>query len=57
MATDGKIRDEKLQYNSNKEATKILPLSSGKVYLFSFRKSFGKTNIGKRSCSPVSKPF
>ena len=30
MATD-KIRDEKLQYNISREATKISALSSGKV--------------------------
>ena len=28
---DGKIRDEKLQYNMNKKAAKIPALSSGKI--------------------------
>ena len=31
MTTDYKIRDEKLQYNINKEAAKISALSSGKI--------------------------
>ena len=31
MATDDKIRDEKLQHDINKEAAKILALSSGKI--------------------------
>ena len=31
MTTDDKIRDEKLQYDINREATKILASSSGKI--------------------------
>ena len=31
MVIDDKIRDEKLQYNINREAAKISALSSGKV--------------------------
>ena len=31
MAIDDKIRDEKLQYNNNREAAKISALSSGKI--------------------------
>ena len=31
MITDDKIRDKKPQYNINKEAAKILALSSGKI--------------------------
>ena len=31
MIIDDQIRDEKLQYDINKEATKILALSSGKI--------------------------
>ena len=31
MTTDDKIRDEKLQYNINREAAKISASSSGKV--------------------------
>ena len=66
MTIDDKIRDEKLQYDINRETAKISALSSGKidkyefltveeilppdqrrmieVYIFSFRKSFCKTN-------------
>ena len=31
MTTDDKIRDKKLQYDINREAAKILALSSGKI--------------------------
>ena len=31
MTIDDKIRDEKLQYDINKEAAKILPLLTGKT--------------------------
>ena len=31
MATGDKIRDEKLQYDINRETAKISPLSSGKI--------------------------
>ena len=31
MAIDDKIRDENLQYNINREATKTSALSSGKI--------------------------
>ena len=31
MTIDGKIRDEKLQYDINREAAKISALSSGKI--------------------------
>ena len=31
MTIDGQIKDEKLQYNINREATKISALSSGKI--------------------------
>ena len=31
MTTDDKIRDEKLQYDINREAAKISALSSGKI--------------------------
>ena len=32
MIIDDKIRHEKMQYNINREAAKILALSSGKIY-------------------------
>ena len=31
MTIDGKIRDEKLQYDINREAAKVLALSSTKI--------------------------
>ena len=36
MTIDDKIRDEKLKYNVNREATKISELSSGKIYKYDF---------------------
>ena len=36
MTADGKIKDEKLQYNINKEAAKISALSSGKIHRHEF---------------------
>ena len=36
MTTDDKIRDEKLQYDINREATKILVLSSGRSDKYEF---------------------
>ena len=36
MTTDGKIRDEKLQYYVNREAAKISALSSGKIHKYKF---------------------
>ena len=37
MTIDGKIRDKNLQYNINREATKISALSSGKTDEFEYR--------------------
>ena len=37
MAIDDKIRDEKLQQNTNKEAAIISALSSGKINNYEFR--------------------
>ena len=34
MAIYDKIRDEKLQYDINRKAAKILPLSSGKIDIY-----------------------
>ena len=45
MTIDDKIRYEKLQYNINSEAAKILALSSGKIALdnpLGFRKNLLK---------------
>ena len=36
MTIEGQIRDEKLQYNINREAAKILDLSSGKIYKYEY---------------------
>ena len=36
MTTDDKIRDEKLQYDINREAVKIHALSSGKVNKYKY---------------------
>ena len=34
MTTDNQIRDEKLQYNINREAAKILALSSNNIGMY-----------------------
>ena len=36
MTIDDKIRDEKLQYDINREAAKILALSFGKIYKYEY---------------------
>ena len=36
MTIDDKIRDEKLQYDINREAAKILALSSGKIHKYEY---------------------
>ena len=36
MTTNDQIRDEKLQYNINREAAKISALSSGKVHKYEY---------------------
>ena len=36
MAIDGKIRDEKLQYDIKREAAKVSALTSGKVYKYEY---------------------
>ena len=36
MAIDDNIRDEKLQYDINREAAKISALSSRKIYKYEF---------------------
>ena len=36
MTTDDKIRDEKLQYDINREAAKISALSSGKIHKYEY---------------------
>ena len=36
MKINDQIRDEKLQYDINREVAKISPLSSGKVYKYEY---------------------
>ena len=36
MTINDKIRDEKLQYDINREAAKILTLSSGKIHKYEY---------------------
>ena len=36
MTTDDKIRDKKLQYDINREATKTSALSSSKIYKYEY---------------------
>ena len=36
MKIDDKIRDKKLQYDTNREAAKISALSSGKIYKYEY---------------------
>ena len=36
MTINGHIRDEKLQYNINREAAKISALSSGKIHKYEY---------------------
>ena len=36
MAIDGKIRDEKLQYDIKREAAKVSALTSGKIYKYEY---------------------
>ena len=36
MAIDDQIKDEKLQYNINREPEKISALSSGKIYKYEY---------------------
>ena len=55
MKTDDKIRDEKLEYDINREAAKISALSSGEEIL-----SSDQTRIieqAKFTYSPLGKPF
>ena len=36
MAIEDKMKDEKLQYNSNREAAKVSVLLSGKIYKYKY---------------------
>ena len=36
MTVDDQIKDEKLQYNINREVAKLSPLSSGKIHKYEY---------------------
>ena len=63
--TDDKIRDEKLQYNINREVAKITVLSSGKIdkYEYLTGEEILPSNQrqiieqAKFACSPLGKAF
>ena len=65
MTIDNQIRDEKLQYDINREAAKILALSSGKIHKYEYLTgeeilpSNQKQMIeqAKFTCSPLGKAF
>ena len=53
MTIDDKIRDEKLQYNINKEAAKMSVLSSGKIDKYEY---IASEEILHSSQSPMIEP-
>ena len=53
MTIDDKIRDEKLQYNINKEAAKMSVLSSGKIDKYEY---IASEEILHSSQSPMTEP-
>ena len=65
MTTDDKIKDEKLQHDINREATKISALSSGKIDKYEYLTSeeilpADQNRIieqGKFTYSPLGKAF
>ena len=65
MTIDNKIKDEKLQYDVNREATKILALSSGKIDKYEYLTAdeilpsdqSRTTKLAKFTYSPLSKAF
>ena len=65
MTIDDKIRDEKLQYDINREAAKISALSSGKIDKYEFLKGeeilpFDQSRIteqAKFTYSPLGETF
>ena len=65
MTIDDKVRDEKLQYDINREAAKISALPSGKIdkYEYFRCKEIMPSNQrqiieqAKFACSPLEKPF
>ena len=62
MTTDDKIKDEKLQCDINREASKTSALSSGKIdkYEYLTREEILPSDLieqAKFTCSPVAKTF
>ena len=65
MAINDQIRDEKLQYNNNREAAKISAWSSGKIHKYEYLtvEDILPSNQQqiiehvKFTCSPLGKPF
>ena len=65
MTADYKIRDEKLQYDINREATKVSPLSSGKIDKYKYlsgedilpSEQSGIIEQAKFTYSPLGKVF
>ena len=62
MAIDDQIRDEKLQYNINREAAKISPFSSNKFKKYEYLTgeeilSSNQKQMTKFTYSPLGKAF
>ena len=64
MPIDDKIKDEKIQYDINREAAKISALSSGKIYMNILQAKKYCLLIEKQiikqarfTCSPLGKAF
>ena len=67
MTTDNQIRDEKLQYNINREAAKILALSSNNIGMYeyftgeeilpSIQRKKKEEELAKFTHSPLGKAF
>ena len=65
MTADYKIRDEKLQYDINREAAKVSPLSSGKIDKYKYlsgedilpSEQSGIIEQAKFTYSPLGKVF
>ena len=49
MTIDDQIKDEKLQYNINRKAAKILALSSGKTDKWIIKSKYGKNRYQNKS--------
>ena len=54
MATDDKIRDEKLQYDINRKAVKISALSLGKMHKYKYLTGEQNTTLGSKNSNRQS---